>query len=864
MTRKLYRGPCTRNVEFRAVQSDHGDGRTLEGHAAVFNQPTEINSWEGHFNETIAPGAFKKTLRDRTPIMQFDHGRDARTGSVPIAAIQEAKEDGQGLYVRARMFDNPVVEPIRQAIEGGAINGMSYRFEPVRDEWTDAKGQPVSAEELPMLLYGGRMADQERLPLNVLRRELKVHELGPVVNPAYQGTDVSVRSADELTDEDKAALIAEYQRTMVAPEDFERSATFAELVDADEEGRAAASAYLAALRELDIDGADIMYRGDDPKKPYGDVEYADPGYQKDKKKRYPIDTKEHAKAAWSYINKASNAAKYSADQLAKIKDKIQTALKGFGVQVSDDDEDDKKTSKNSAQTSGAAREGTPASTAPKDAALPGTSVRETPPNPTPKEETKVKTKAEIEARQAAIDARLREFAGFGERSLEAAEQTEYDGLVAERAANTAELDKIQERQSFLSGLAQTPANTERGSDRGAPSFHKEVDPFDISQIRMASVSEEDFNSRLQEGALRAIEKVKFGKPAKTYSGAAPAEVASELFESIDHPELLAKRMLLTGSPAYERAFGKLLMHGNDAFCDTEERQALIRAQALGTDSAGGFAVPFQLDPTVILTNAGVVNPIRDLARVEQITGKQWQGVTSAGVTVSRDSEGATASDNSFTLAQPTLSTNRVQGFVPFNIEVDLAWGALRSEITRLLVDGKQREEDSFITGDGTGTNPFGVVGYVTGLSYTTTASVGTFAIADVYSAQAALSPRWEANSSWLAHKAIYHKLRQFDTSNGNALWARIGDGQPPRLLDYPDYRSSAMSNTVATGNVIMMYGDFSQFLIVDRIGMNVELVPHLFDPANGNRPTGQRGVYAIWMNNAKRLVDSAFVPLKVS
>lgn len=72
------------------------------------------------------------------------------------------------------------------------------------------------------------------------------------------------------------------------------------------------------------------------KEPYGDVEYADPGYQSDKKKRYPIDTEEHARAAWSYINKKSNAAEYTADQLAKIKSKIKSALKRFGVKVGDE------------------------------------------------------------------------------------------------------------------------------------------------------------------------------------------------------------------------------------------------------------------------------------------------------------------------------------------------------------------------------------------------------------------------------------------------------------------------------------------------------------------------------------------------
>lgn len=77
---------------------------------------------------------------------------------------------------------------------------------------------------------------------------------------------------------------------------------------------------------------------EDAKKPYGDVAYADPGYQKDKKKRYPVDTEAHARAAWSYINKASNASAYSSEDLSKVKARIRSACKKFGIEISDDSE----------------------------------------------------------------------------------------------------------------------------------------------------------------------------------------------------------------------------------------------------------------------------------------------------------------------------------------------------------------------------------------------------------------------------------------------------------------------------------------------------------------------------------------------
>lgn len=75
--------------------------------------------------------------------------------------------------------------------------------------------------------------------------------------------------------------------------------------------------------------------GTAPAKPYGDVPYADPGYQDDKQKRYPIDTADHVRAAWSYINQAKNAAKYSAAELANIKGRIKAAAKRLGVDIAE-------------------------------------------------------------------------------------------------------------------------------------------------------------------------------------------------------------------------------------------------------------------------------------------------------------------------------------------------------------------------------------------------------------------------------------------------------------------------------------------------------------------------------------------------
>jgi uncharacterized protein YodC (DUF2158 family) len=58
------------------------------------------------------------------------------------------------------------------------------------------------------------------------------------------------------------------------------------------------------------------------KKKYGDVTFAD-----EKNKKYPIDTEAHIRAAWNYINKPKNAAKYGSGDVATIKRKIIAAWK---------------------------------------------------------------------------------------------------------------------------------------------------------------------------------------------------------------------------------------------------------------------------------------------------------------------------------------------------------------------------------------------------------------------------------------------------------------------------------------------------------------------------------------------------------
>lgn len=183
-----------RSIGFEVTRADDDgtDGLTLEGYAAVFGTPTRIDSWEGSFDEQIAKGAFRKTISENTPVLQFDHGHHPLIGSIPIGTIKTLREEDAGLYVKARLTDNWLVAPVRDAIRDGAVSGMSFRFSVIRDEWRDNTGKLIKPDDLPRLLWD----PGDRGPLQRTLKEVKMAELGPVVFPAYPETSVGVRGLE--------------------------------------------------------------------------------------------------------------------------------------------------------------------------------------------------------------------------------------------------------------------------------------------------------------------------------------------------------------------------------------------------------------------------------------------------------------------------------------------------------------------------------------------------------------------------------------------------------------------------------------------------------------------------------------------
>lgn len=383
--------------------------------------------------------------------------------------------------------------------------------------------------------------------------------------------------------------------------------------------------------------------------------------------------------------------------------------------------------------------------------------------------------------------------------------------------------------------------------------HRYRNPWDLSEVRTFDRSKEQVGQELRSRALSAIEKM---------SGANDAvrAAATNIIERFDGKESpLSKMVLATSSPDYLRAWSKLAL-GRGNLMSPEEVRAVERAMSL-TDTAGGYLVPFQLDPTVIITANGSLNEIRQAARAVVATGDVWNGVSAGEVTWSFQAEAAEASDGSPTFAGPAIQNYKMDGFVPISIEALQDEANVTTAVAELLAFGRDDlEATKLVNGSGTG-EPTGIVTALTGTASELTQGTAAMPLASVYGLDNALPARYRRRASWLSQRSIYNVIRQFDTAGGAGLWVQLQQDTPPQLIGRAAYEAEAMAGTVTTGSRNLIYGDFSNYVITDRIGMTVEFIPHLV--GTNRRPTGQRGWYAYCRVGADSVNDGAFRMNKV-
>lgn len=481
------------------------------------------------------------------------------------------------------------------------------------------------------------------------------------------------------------------------------------------------------------------------------------------------------------------------------------------------------------------------------------------------DEREYTTLDELAARVEEVTARMNEIHTDARgRGFTGEEQIEFDSLDRERIEREDAIANIREREQRLSKALEN--GTEQSGD-GARQPSKRIytnagsnlpeNVYDLSAYRGYARSMDDLSGLFREGALRVADTLRY---ETDQVDRAKANVERLLARDSKGGEF-AQRILTTGSPMYDRAFGKLVM-GKPL---SSQEEAAINAAVSNTGLGSETPVPVTIDPTVILTSDGQVNPLREISRTVTITGNTWQGISSEGVDVTYEAELAQVADQTPTFDAPVATVAKAHAYVEFSIEVDQDWGELRSNLAMMFQDAKDaKEADKFLFGSGTN-EPQGLLSALVaeGSSIVPTATINTFDIADVYTLRGALPPRFRARASWLASDDVYSTIRQADEAGGSALWAQLAADRPALLLGKPVFEASEMSGDLTVGGEeVLIYGDFSRgFIIVDRVGMNVELIPHVMG-AN-RRPIGARALYAYFRNTSQLLTANAFRVLQI-
>ena len=155
--------------EFRAAEND--GGKIIEGHAAVFDQQTNIGN---SFFEVIERGAFDGCDMSDVSLL-VNHNSEA----IPLATTKggtlELSIDNIGLAIRAKLDveNNPDARALYFSIARGDLRAMSFAFSVDAEEWQNLESD---------------------MPTRRIKKFKKIFDCSITNQPAYTGTDISARS----------------------------------------------------------------------------------------------------------------------------------------------------------------------------------------------------------------------------------------------------------------------------------------------------------------------------------------------------------------------------------------------------------------------------------------------------------------------------------------------------------------------------------------------------------------------------------------------------------------------------------------------------------------------------------------------
>lgn len=423
----------------------------------------------------------------------------------------------------------------------------------------------------------------------------------------------------------------------------------------------------------------------------------------------------------------------------------------------------------------------------------------------------------------------------------------------------AEAVEYEDRIEVVRNASLAAANVEPGDQRETevtrarrgPDVMRRVDPFEVLRADTRHMDKREITRAMIDSNLKALEA--FELPTG-YDGSLETFLKRHARDTSWATNLLSRMR-----PEYVDGWEKV-MTGRDLHLSDIERAAM----AVGTNTAGGYLVPTHLDPTLILTNSGTSNVIRGMSRVVTLTGgaNKWNGVTTAGSTASWDAELTEVSDDTPPVAPAQIPVFAAKSLIQASIESFEDISSLGSDVLMLLADSKDRLEGAaHATGNGT-TQPCGIVTTLAsnGSVLVSLATGHTWTLADIQNVWRSVPVRWRGKSEWLMNPLFLGEIQALGTALSASYSTNLAEGYTDRILGRPVTVSDDMPATSQTTTIdnLAVFGDFSNFVIVDKPGStSVEFIPHLFNVSN-NLPDGRRAWYMHFRNGSDSVNDLAF------
>lgn len=159
--------------ELRAIVVD--DQTVIEGYAAKFNERSQFMG----FYEEIDKRAFDQSLAKQENIYAlYNHDTDKLLGSTRNGTLELITDDIGLRFKLTPKANTSYLKDVKELIENGEIRGMSFGFISQDDDWTD---------------------DGEFL-LRTLK-DVSLKEITITPYPAYESSEVALRSKDKFTNE---------------------------------------------------------------------------------------------------------------------------------------------------------------------------------------------------------------------------------------------------------------------------------------------------------------------------------------------------------------------------------------------------------------------------------------------------------------------------------------------------------------------------------------------------------------------------------------------------------------------------------------------------------------------------------------